>query len=145
MDPVTTAILAAITAGVVSGAGDVGKQAMSDAYGATKQAIIDSYNSLKALLKRKFGEQSEVVKSVESLEAEPQLDFKKEAVKHYLTKVKANEDAELKKAAESLLTLLKKLPQSEQIVQTLLTAIGSNISQAVGGSTATVTVNKPEK
>lgn len=145
MEPVTTAILAAITAGMVSAGGDVGKQALSDAYGATKQAIIDSYTGLKALLKRKFGEQSDVVQSVESLEADPQLDFKQAAVKHYLAKAKANEDADLQKAAEGLLTLLKQLPQGEQVVQTLQTAIGSNIAQAAGGSTATVTVHKPEK
>ena len=145
MDPVTTAIIAAITAGMVSAASDIGKQSVADVYSAGKQAITDSYNGLKALLKRKFGEQSEVMKSVESLEAEPELNFKKEALKHYLTKAKANEDEELKKAAEDLLALIKKLPQGEQLVQTTQTAIGSNIAQAAGGSTATVTVNKPEK
>ena len=145
MDPLTTAIIAAITAGMVGAAGDVGKQAVADAYSVGRQAIVDSYNGLKTLLKRKFGEQSEVVKSVESLEAEPELDFKKEAVKHYLAKVNASEDAELKKAAEDLLALIKKLPQGEQLVQTTQTAVGSNIAQAAGGSTATVTVSKPEK
>lgn len=41
MDSVTTALLAAITAGMVSAGGDVGKQALSDAYGATRQKLFE--------------------------------------------------------------------------------------------------------
>lgn len=49
MEPVTTAIVAAIAAGVARGAGGVGEGLLGDAYAA-----------LKALLLRKFGRQRPV-------------------------------------------------------------------------------------
>ncbi len=57
MDPITLAVVAAVTAGVAK----VGEQAITDAYAA-----------LKELLKRKFGAESKVMKAAEEVEANPQ-------------------------------------------------------------------------
>lgn len=145
MDPVSTAIIAAVSAGIVTGVGDAAKLAVGDLYAGGKQAIIDSYSSIKSLLRQKFGEQSEVVKSVNEFEANPKLSFKRDALVHYLVEAKVDEDAVLKKAAEDLLALLKTSPEGEQVLKITQNAIGKYIAQATNNSTATVDIDKTEK
>jgi hypothetical protein len=60
MDPITAAIVAAISAGAIGGLTEVSKTALTDAYG-----------KLKALLVKKFGKESDVVQAVEQVEAKP--------------------------------------------------------------------------
>ena len=60
MDPITTAILAAIAVGVLSAATKVGEK-----------VVVDSYNKLKELIKEKFGSESAVIKAVKELETNP--------------------------------------------------------------------------
>ena len=129
MDPVTTAIAAGVAAGVASGATKT-----------AEQAIVDAYNGLKALLKKKFGAQSEIVAATENLERKPDSAGRKGTLAEEVAAAKADQDQEIVKAAEALLELVKALPGGEQHVQT---AIGSHIAQADRGSTATVSVNKP--
>ena len=57
MDPITTAILAALVMGVTAGAADVGKK-----------AVVDAYDGLKAVIKTKFGAQSDLANSITNLE-----------------------------------------------------------------------------
>jgi len=61
LDPITTAIVAALAAGANSAAGDV-----------AKKAIVDGYNGLKDVLKKKFGNDNSVTKAVDALESEPE-------------------------------------------------------------------------
>ena len=61
MDPITTAIIAALSAGAVCGITDT-----------TKNVISDSYNKLKGLLTKKFGANRDVMQAVEELEAKPE-------------------------------------------------------------------------
>jgi hypothetical protein len=118
MDPITTAIVAAITAGVTSGATKVAEQAISDAY-----------SKLKEVLGKKFGAKSKVVKAVKELEANPKSAARKEVVKEEVTAVKADQDQELLKIAQSLLKNIKALPGGTQIIQT---AIGDQNVQIAG-------------
>jgi hypothetical protein len=60
MDPVTTAIIAGLSADASNGIPEV-----------AKKAIADGNDGLKALLKRKFGTDSDVVGAVEMLESKP--------------------------------------------------------------------------
>lgn len=131
MEPVTTAILAAIAAGASAGVSDVAKKAMGDAYG-----------GLKTLLQRKFGGESKVVEAVERLEADPESAGWKETVEKEATKAGANQDRDLIAAAEAVLARLKELPAGQQ--QHIMSAIGSYIAQADRGGTATVNVNRKE-
>jgi disulfide oxidoreductase YuzD len=84
MDPVTTAIIAAIAAGAGAGAN-----------GVAAKSIVDGYQALKALIKRKFGESSEVVKAVDGLENKPDSAGRKQTVSEELTAVKAADDIDV--------------------------------------------------
>ena len=130
MDPITTAIIAAIGIGAVSGATKV-----------AEQSLVDAYNGLKLLLTRKFGQKSEVVKAVESLEAKPDSGGRKTILSEEIGSAKVAEDQEVLKAANDLLARIKQLPSGEQHIQA---AIGNFIAQADRGSTASVVVGKKE-
>ncbi|HEY7392736.1 MAG TPA: hypothetical protein VH640_29725 [Bryobacteraceae bacterium] len=129
MDPVTTAIIAAIAAGISTGVPKL-----------LEKTISDAYDGLKALLKRKFGHDSGLVKAVDELEAEPESEGRKVILKEKVAHSKAADDADILKAAQELLDKLNAAPGGSQIVQT---ATGSYIAQAAQGSKASVKVNQP--
>jgi hypothetical protein len=131
MDPITTAIVAALSVGVMSGLTDTGKQ-----------LILDTYDGLKALLKKKFGSQSEVVKSVENFEARPASQSRQGMLQEEVEAVKADQDPDLLQAAYTLLNQIRAQPGGEQHIQN---AIGSYIVQADRGSTASINVNHPRE
>jgi hypothetical protein len=129
MDPITTAILAAIAAGAVSGITKVGEQ-----------VVVEAYGKLKELLKKKFGPKSKLVNAVEELEANPKSTPRKEVVKEEVATVKADKDKELLQAAQVLIKSVKALPGGTQIIQT---AIGDKNIQ-ISGDGNTVNVNIPK-
>jgi FKBP-type peptidyl-prolyl cis-trans isomerase len=129
MDPITTAILAAIAAGAMAGTIKVGEQ-----------ALVDAYGKLKELLQKKFGSKSKLVKAVKELETNPKSAARKEVVKEEVATAKADRDKELLEAAQALLNSVKALPGGIQIIQT---AIGDQNIQ-IAGDGNTVNVNTPE-
>jgi hypothetical protein len=129
MEPVTTAILAAIAAGATAGITDTAKQAIGDAYG-----------GLKAILQRKFGRESKLLEAVDKLEADPDSTGWKETVGKEATKAGANQDHDLIAAAEAVFAKLQELSAGGQ--QHIQTAIGSYIAQADRGGTASVSVTR---
>lgn len=131
MEPVTTAILAAIAAGATAGVSDT-----------AKKAINDTYDGLKGLLQKKLGGDSKVVEAVEKLEADPESAGWKETVGKEVAKAGADRDQELIAAAEAVLARLEELPAGQQ--QHIQSAIGRYIAQADRGSTATVNVGRKE-
>jgi hypothetical protein len=126
MDPVTAAIVTAIVAGAIK---------------VSETVVPDLYNGLKALLKRKFGEQSDVSKALEDLEAHPESAGRKATLEEEVKKAKANQDPELVAAAKEL---LEKVQASQDGARIVLTATGSNIAQAADHSNASVG-NVPQK
>ncbi len=124
------AIVAALTAGVSAGVGKVGEN-----------VIADAYQGLKGLLKRKFGENSEVVKAAETIEEDPGSEWRKGMLEEKAKVAGVDQDPEVRRVAEELLEQLKAQPGGEQHVQN---AIGSYIAQADRGSTATVSIDRPE-
>lgn len=133
MEPITfTAILAAIAATVATGAG----QAVGE------NVVNDAYPKLKAVLKRKFGDDSDVVESIESLEAKPESRGRKVTLEEELEASGADQDPEVREAAQELLDRLKAQPWGEQHIQN---AVGNYIAQADRGSTAEVRVNRSEE
>src|SRR2546421_82497 len=96
MDPITTAIIAALSAGAISGITD-----------AAKTAITESYNKLKGLLTKKFGASSDVIQAVEKLEAKPESQGRKEMLQEEIATVKAEQDEQILAAAKQVLTLVK--------------------------------------
>lgn len=125
MDPVTIAIIAAISAGVASGGGKV-----------AEQALVDAYEGLKGLLKKKFGEPSKVVTSVAELEENPESDARKGVLREEIKKVKADEDEEICKVAKELENLLEKNLEGKEHIKAAQIAIGRYIAIADNESTA---------
>ena len=129
MDPVSTAIIAALSAGAASGVTD-----------AAKQAMVDAYHGLKALISKRFGSDSEVGNAIEKLQAKPDSDGRKQTLAEELKAVNAAAEPDLVTAAQSLLALIKALPQGEPHIQQ---AKGIGIAQASGGSSASVHIHGP--
>jgi hypothetical protein len=92
MDPISAAIIAAITAGLVKGTGDV-----------AQKVLVDGYQGLKRLLARRFGDRSDVVQAVEGLEARPDSAARRELVVEEVERSGADRDEELLTAARDLL------------------------------------------
>jgi hypothetical protein len=132
MDPITTAIVAALSAGAISGLTET-----------SKTLITDTYGKLKAVLSRKFSEQSDVLQAVDQLEKKPDSAGRKETLLEEIAAVKADQDREILQAAQKLLLQLQSIPESGQHMQT---ATGSYIAQADRGSSASVNVeHQPER
>jgi hypothetical protein len=129
MDPITTAVVAAATAGAAAGLTD-----------AARAAIGDAYAGLKTLIKKALGEGNPVSRSVDLLEARPEEEDRRRAVAAAVAKSGAATHADIIRAAEALLAMLGKAPWA----QPSQSAIGSYIAQAEGGSTAKVIVNRRE-
>jgi hypothetical protein len=128
MDPVTTAIVAALSAGAASGATD-----------AAKKAILEGYEGIKALLKKKFGDKADLTEAVDKLEANPTSEGRRVTLQEELKSANAASDPELLRTAQSLLELVKDLPQGQQHIQQV--ARGTGIAQASGGSTSSVSIS----
>src|SRR4051794_33978936 len=116
MEPVSTAIIAALSAGAASGVTDV-----------AKKAIVEGYNDLKTLISKKFGTNTDVTEAIAELQAKPESPGRQQTVAEELNAVHASTDPELLHAAQSLLELIKALPQGEQHIQH---AVGTGIAQA---------------
>jgi hypothetical protein len=129
MDPITTAIVAALGAGVISGVTKVGEQ-----------AVVETYNKLKDLMKKKFGAKSKVANAVKELEATPQSTARKEVLKEEVSAAKADQDQELLQLAQSLIKNIKALPGGTQIIQT--TIGDQNVQIAGDGNVVTVKTTK---
>jgi disulfide oxidoreductase YuzD len=112
MDPITTAIVAAIPA------------LASDLI---KSSVKDAYAGLKAIIRRKWGDASPVAKSVDALEANPKSKGQAEVLAEHIDAVNATGDAEVMQALAKLVDQLKK----EGIGGTEVAQIAINIS---GGS-----------
>jgi chemotaxis regulatin CheY-phosphate phosphatase CheZ len=130
MDSITTALVAAATAGATAGLTDTAKVAVGEAYA-----------GLKALIKERFGVDNAVTEAVERLESKPDSRSRKLEVVEAVTESKAAESTEIVVAAEMLLAKLNETPAGEQHIQA---AFGSYIAQADNGSTATVFVTRSE-
>lgn len=130
MDPVTTAILAALSAGAISGATEM-----------SKTAITDAYQKLKSLLITKFGAKSKVVTAVDDLEEEQDSKGRQLTLQEQMAKVKADQDQELVQAAQILLRELRAQLGGEQRIQSI---VGNYNAQVYGSGSASVNVNHPK-
>lgn len=127
MDPVTTAIIAAVEAGATSAAGDV-----------AKKALVDCYVGVKDLLKKKFGGESDVAMAVDRLEEKPDAKGRRQTVEDELVAVNAGDDPELLAAAQALLDEVKSRPGGEHHIQHVQ---GDFNAVADRGSSASVTIH----
>ena len=129
MDPVTTAIAAALTAGATAGLTET-----------AKTAITQAYQTLKDMLRNKFGSESNLLKSVEVLEAKPTAVGRQQTLNEEIIDGKAHQDPDLLQAAQNLLQQVKAQPGGERHV---LHVIGNYNAVVQGIGNATVNVNTP--
>ena len=122
MDPITTAILAAVAA-------------------VSSNAIKDSYSVLKALLKKKFGEESDLVEAVNKLEAKPQSKGRQATVQEEIEAVKANDDLEIVQLAQSLLEKLQEHPEGQQVITQTISNVKVKYAATSGTGTANISSN----
>lgn len=126
MDPIATAIIAAISSGAMEGIAEAGKSALSEAY-----------ERLKALLIKKFGHESDIAQAVSHVEAKPESEARKAALLEEIAAAQAAQDPDLLQAAQAVLLVI---PASSQFHQQ---ATGSYIAQADRGSNASVNIGVP--
>ncbi len=119
MDPITTAIVAAL-------ASEFG----GDATAVEKKAKVEAYETLIVVLEKKFGIQSEIVNAIEGLEAKPHSTGRKEVLKEEVAAAKADRDPENLQAAQVLLDQIRAQPDGERLIRN---AVGSYIVQADQG------------
>ena len=116
----TGAIVAA--AGLLSPAlADVGKDAIGECYG-----------TLKATLKKKFGDQSDLVDAVDQLEKKPDSEGRKAMLQEEFEIAKVNDDPELIRLAQDLLDKIKEQPGGQQAINQTQTNTVSGVN--VGGN-----------
>lgn len=96
MDPITAAIVAALTAGAISGFTETGKT-----------GVIDTYQALKDLLVKKFGARSQLVQAVDHLEAKPTSQACQGRLTEEIMAVQAEQDTDMLAVAKHLLTLVQ--------------------------------------
>lgn len=118
MDPVTTAIVAAIVVGTSKGVTKV-----------SEAVISDGYESLKGLIKRKYGEASDIVEAIKGVENKPDSSGRRKTLEEEVISVNAIKDEDILKAAKDILIMMEEKDDGKQI----LTTIGER-SVAVGGN-----------
>jgi hypothetical protein len=132
MDPITTAIVAALPAlatDMVSG------------------AVKDTYAGLKSLITRKFGTTSAVTKSVEDLEANPKSQGRAMVLSEHVEETKATSDAEIMAAVSKLVEALAKdraAGTSQVHIQATMTGGVAGVVGAQSASIGTMNVRSPK-
>jgi hypothetical protein len=122
LDPITTAILA----GIAMGAKAVGEK-----------ALVDAYAALRTLIRRKYGANSELEKSIQSVEVNPASQARRHVLQEEVYRARAADDPELKAAARRLGTLIINRPNGSQVVQTIENGgwiVGRDVNVGPGGS-----------
>lgn len=101
MEPITTAIVAAVTAGIT----DIGNKAFGD-----------TYQGLNDLIKSKFGQDNKVSKAIAELEDDPESNGRQTILAESIVQKKADRDPELIHLAQQLVQALEETGQGRQAV-----------------------------
>lgn len=117
MDPITTAVVAALPAL----ASDV-----------VKSAVKDAYDALRAVIRRRWGEASPVARAVEALESDPSSKEHARALEEKIADIKAIEDPDVMKALAKLVSLKKADTGGSATTQINLSVQGGNNQGVIG-------------
>ena len=115
MDPITLAIVGTITSSLL-----------------TEKNIKNGYNALKNALKKKFGDESDLVDAVDKLEKKPDSEGRKAILQEEFEIAKVNDDPEILKLAQDLLDKVKEQPGGQQTINQTQTNTVSGVN--VGGN-----------
>ncbi|MEJ2599386.1 MAG: hypothetical protein P8Z00_13710 [Anaerolineales bacterium] len=114
MDPVTAAIITALSVGLSKGITKVGEN-----------LLTDGYNALKNMLQRKYGGDKKLAKAIKAVEKNPNSESNQKALEDRLARYQVERDAELMRLAEKLMSV------SRQVTNINLRA-GNHATQMVG-------------
>jgi len=101
MDPITLALVSALSAGLASGVTKIGESVVGDAY-----------QALKTALGKRFGKKSEMLKAVKNLEADPGSIHTQQALSRSVRNAEADRDREILRLAENLNKTVINITQS---------------------------------
>jgi hypothetical protein len=101
MDPITTAVVAAASAGVTT----VGKQ-----------AVVDAYNGLKKIIASKFEKDNQVSQTITEVEKNPDSKGQQMVLSEQVAATKADQDAEIVKIAQELIKALKSTDAGRKVI-----------------------------
>lgn len=116
MDPVTI-IVTALATGAAAGLTPT-----------AEQVVRDAYAGIKALLKRKFSADNDLIEAVAKLEQKPDSEGRKVTLKEEVVAAKADQDEELVSAAKSFLQQLEAQPGGRQIINLTVQGDWNNVS-----------------
>lgn len=135
MDPITSAIIAALAAGVTAGLTDTAKKLVSDLY-----------NSIKEKIQQKHGKDSKAIKAINDLENEPDFTPYQNGLQQRVSELKLDKDPELISLATKLLSEIQQ-SESKANLQTIQNVYGNGNAVAGNGGTATINVqqSKPRR
>ncbi len=119
MDPITTAILAALPA------------MASDT---VKSAVKDAYASLKTVIQRKWGDTAPITKAVTALEQDPKSKAQAGVLEEKVASVKATEDPDVLQALHKLVEQLKAQDVGDGAVFNIQFTMSGGVVQGVAGA-----------
>lgn len=100
MDPITMALVAALSTGLVSGITKIGES-----------LVGDTYNAIKTALSKRFGANGKVSQAVNGLESNPKSARAQEALSKSLAEKGADRDPELTSLAQKLIQTVNQINQ----------------------------------
>src|SRR5262245_42738621 len=119
MDPITTAILAAL--------GVVGSEVI-------KSDVKDAYESLKAVIRRRWGERAPISKAITATKGNPSSKPQAAVLEETVAAVKATEDAEVAQALHRLVEQMKTHGVGGEAVAKIQFNMSGGVVQGVAGA-----------
>jgi len=113
MDPITTAVVAALA-------------------NLSKDVIKDSYNALKDGLKKKLGNNSDLMDAIDKLEKNPNSEGRKATLQEEVQTAKVSDDRDILKLVQDLLDKISEQPGGKEIIKQTQTNTVTNVN--VGGN-----------
>jgi len=118
MDPISTAITAALAAGF------------------TQSTVVEAYNGIKFLIKTKFGNNNDIISAIDRLEQRPHSNARQMELQEQVEENHLDKNIDIVEVAEKLIKEMKASGDEKHVMH----AKGKGIAQANHGSTANVTL-----
>ena len=119
MDPITTAIMAAL--------GVMGSEVI-------KSGVKDAYEGLKAVIRGKWGKSAPISKAIAALEEDPQSTAQAAVLEEKVGQVKATDDAEVVQALHALVEQMKTDGVGGEAVARIRFNMSGGVVQGVAGA-----------
>ena len=115
MDPITTAIVAVLT--------DL-----------SKAGVKDAYEGLKGVIRRKWGESSQIHKAISAIEEDPTSKAQAAVLEEKVAAVKANDDPEVAQALQKLVEQMKEHRVGVETAAKIQFNMSGGVLQGVAGA-----------